>query len=848
CSPACHKGGIRGSCGNPLGMGGENTSAWRTIQLGGGGSVVEQFHAGYYSAHSGRSHEQLRNSQDSARQGCHSAHASRSLLGAASQRLEYLLIEWFGPDWLQEILFEWKRKERGSFPGLVESCVILFVISNIWNEMRALWTNGILEYLGDLWNIVDFITNTFYTLWITLRFTSIFIVYREHWNGIDPWYPREEWDQFDPMLLSEGAFAAGMIFSFMKLVHIFSVNPHLGPLQISLGSMIIVIIKFLIIYTLVLFAFGCGLNQLLWYFSDLERHKCYHLPSGLPDFDNQDRACTVWRRFTNLFEASQSLFWASFGLVDLVTFEMTGIKEFTRFWALLMFGSYSVINIIVLLNMLIAMMSSSYQIISERSDTEWKFARTRLWMSYFEEGDTLPPPFNLMPTMKNIQRMMGCGTSNKKTGSMMKKSQAKAQERHTTIMRMLIKRYVVSEQRKRFNFGITEDDVMEVRQDISTLRYELIDIFRTNGMKCPEGSKADLCGKKGRVMERRLMNDFHIGIVEGIVNEAIKSDKGPKDIFGKIAKAIGRKTSGGGSGKKGKDWNAMVRKSQIIKDPIGSTNEAKFRQSRRQSARRHIIDHQNDAMNMDPERIIDYNPKLKEFTPATRVAYAKFKIKKIQQEYENKVDGDGSGSISQTTKTEENADPATVITANEKATPSSSIVRPRPRSSVSQKSQPSTSSMKAQVSFRPKTPIEEDPREGAVTPDPKKASPGKEVADAKQSPAEVKSELKPSVASSVTSSKAPTPPPRSPAPPPSTSPAPGTSSAPGTSVAAPGTSQKKEADEGGKKKEEGCKPQEKKESEKKDDKDDENNRRPVTGITKATGKSKITGQVMSGWI
>lgn len=67
-----------------------------------------------------------------------------------------------------------------------------------------------------------------------------------------------------------------------------------------------------------------------------------------------------------MFETSQSLFWASFGLVDLVSFELTGIKGFTRFWALLMFGSYSVINVIVLLNMLIAMMSNSYQIISVR--------------------------------------------------------------------------------------------------------------------------------------------------------------------------------------------------------------------------------------------------------------------------------------------------------------------------------------------------------------------------------------------------------------------------------------------------------------------------------------------------
>ena len=47
-------------------------------------------------------------------------------------------------------------------------------------------------------------------------------------------------------------------FSFLKLVHIFSVNPHMGPLQVSLGRMIFDIIKFFFLYTLVLFAFGCG--------------------------------------------------------------------------------------------------------------------------------------------------------------------------------------------------------------------------------------------------------------------------------------------------------------------------------------------------------------------------------------------------------------------------------------------------------------------------------------------------------------------------------------------------------------------------------------------------------------
>lgn len=43
---------------------------------------------------------------------------------------------------------------------------------------------------------------------------------------------------------------------------------------------------------------------------------------------------------------------------------------------------------------------------------EWKFARAKLWLSYFDEGRTLPAPFNLVPSPKSfyylIVRMKSC--------------------------------------------------------------------------------------------------------------------------------------------------------------------------------------------------------------------------------------------------------------------------------------------------------------------------------------------------------------------------------------------------------------------------------------------------------
>ncbi|KAL0162142.1 hypothetical protein M9458_041538, partial [Cirrhinus mrigala] len=38
----------------------------------------------------------------------------------------------------------------------------------------------------------------------------------------------------------------------------------------------------------------------------------------------------------------------------------------------------------------------------DHADIEWKFARTKLWMSYFDEGGTLPPPFNIVPSPKSV--------------------------------------------------------------------------------------------------------------------------------------------------------------------------------------------------------------------------------------------------------------------------------------------------------------------------------------------------------------------------------------------------------------------------------------------------------------
>lgn len=314
-------------------------------------------------------------------------------------------------------------------------------------------------------------------------------------------------------------------------------------------------------------------------------------------------------------------------------------------------------------------------------------------------------------------------------------------------------------------------------------------------------------GKKGRVMERRLLKDFTIGIVEGIVSEAIR-EKEPMDVFSKIAKAIGKRSS---SSKGKKDWNAMVRKNTVRRDPIGSTTEAMNRQSR-QSLRRHILEHQGSALSsMDPDKLLEYNPKLSEVSPAARVAYAKFKIAKIKQEYDTRdAAGSDAGSIKQDDDVFE--PPVKVTTDTEKGPTDVSIVRPRPKSSIKSVTSigaippPETISTVQHMpepfrkEFRPKTPILEDPREDMQSPTP-------------------------STPKSVSSMREPETPTKS--------------------------LDEQEEETGQKDDEKG-----KKDDTKKDDKKGETGSKssapsappPPTSTFKPAGKSKVTGQVMQGWL
>uniref|UniRef100_A0A8C2KFP5 Transient receptor potential cation channel, subfamily C, member 7a n=1 Tax=Cyprinus carpio TaxID=7962 RepID=A0A8C2KFP5_CYPCA len=189
--------------------------------------------------------------------------------------------------------------------------------------------------------------------------------------------------------------------------------------------------------------------------------------------------------FTTIEESFKKLFWSIYGLSEVIYVVLKYDHKFIENIGYVLYGVYNVTVVVVLLNMLIA------------ADVEWKFARAKLWLSYFDEGSTLPPPFNLIPSPKSFYYMAQCtkaclvslckakvcsnssqqdvGMANSRSKGFTVRNPIKHPTRYQKLMKRLMKRYVPKAQIDSKSDEINEGELKEIKQDISSLCYELLE-------------------------------------------------------------------------------------------------------------------------------------------------------------------------------------------------------------------------------------------------------------------------------------------------------------------------------------------------------------------------------------
>ncbi|GFO25029.1 short transient receptor potential channel 6 [Plakobranchus ocellatus] len=307
---------------------------------------------------------------------------------------------------------------RPQNPTVTEILIMIWVVAMVVQECQEIWEVGYRVHLKDKFNIMDFLLLSVYMATYSVRI----LVMRKVRSGLDwlrygnvlsdemateihvYWMNSERWRwaERDPINFAEGLFAMANILSFSRIAYILPANEALGPMQISLGRMLEDILKFFALAIIVVAAFMVALRNLFWYYANRDRIELH--PEKIPD-------PTVVEYYGSEKATFRTVFWSIYGrgsvqAASLGDYNNTVTEDIGES----IDAMYHIVMIIVMLNILIAMMSRSFEMIAEDADAEWKFARSALYMDYMKEGRVLPVPLNVIEVPKVlIRRAVHCG-------------------------------------------------------------------------------------------------------------------------------------------------------------------------------------------------------------------------------------------------------------------------------------------------------------------------------------------------------------------------------------------------------------------------------------------------------
>ncbi|XP_019619618.1 PREDICTED: short transient receptor potential channel 4-like [Branchiostoma belcheri] len=330
---------------------------------------------------------------------------------------------------------------------------------------------------------------------------------------------RFRWDAYDTTLIAEALTSIGCVLVILRLLPLFILDRILGPLALSMSRMVKDIIKFLVIFFVIVIAFSAALNELYYFYGQQIDSLCSTASANFtsPLVNTDCDTSNAFYRFQGAFE---ELFWSLFGLGSKDTLDLSinpkansgsDLQEhtLTMYIGEALYGLYMVVAVVVLLNMLIAMMSNSYQQIADNETTEWRFEVTKLMLRYIRDDTTLPVPFNLIPTPKFIYNnvIKRFCQKNRYKSDQHCKLQAKAENnrRYKDVLSRLVRRYLLLHAREKGVEPIFADVTTD--EPVVTMTTETSIKAEPDGMPVgsPEPSKRKQVGGAGEGVWAKIL-------------------------------------------------------------------------------------------------------------------------------------------------------------------------------------------------------------------------------------------------------------------------------------------------------------------------------------------------------
>lgn len=181
------------------------------------------------------------------------------------------------------------------------------------------------------------------------------------------------------LYLRNQMLAVVVLLSFIEFLNFLSFHHLFGPWAVIIQDLVKDMMRFLVILGIFMIGFSLSISAI-------------YVPVFKPPEDVNSTLVSAGLEFQSPIFTFEMLFFSLFGLVepDLMP-PMHLSPPYSKVFMKLVFGIYMMITVVVLINLLIAMMSNTYQRIEARSDTEWKFGRAKLIRNMIRTSPTPSP-------------------------------------------------------------------------------------------------------------------------------------------------------------------------------------------------------------------------------------------------------------------------------------------------------------------------------------------------------------------------------------------------------------------------------------------------------------------------
>ena len=72
------------------------------------------------------------------------------------------------------------------FLSVLNFLIYVIFLGLVWSEIKQLWDVGLQEYVGDMWNVIDFVTNALYVATVALRIVAFYQVFLCYTSSSSP--------------------------------------------------------------------------------------------------------------------------------------------------------------------------------------------------------------------------------------------------------------------------------------------------------------------------------------------------------------------------------------------------------------------------------------------------------------------------------------------------------------------------------------------------------------------------------------------------------------------------------------------------------------------------------------